>query len=372
VTSTSTRRIALRLFAVGVAVVALTAVFTASAFADQISDAKARAAKVQAQVDALNTNAETASEEYNNARDHFATVSAQAASSAKTLKKVTKQRDALQSQLDGRATSLYRQGPLGWMNVLLSARNFSDFDVAYQMLTNMSRRDAATVSKLKAAKDHADKVHADLVAQQKEAAKQKRAMASNKAAVESKLGQAKQVLAQADTEVKTLIAAQKAAEEAAARRAAAEALAAARAERASSSSSGGGSGDISSADYGNPPASGLGAKAVWYAMKKIGCPYVWAADGPNTFDCSGLTMWAYAQVGIHLNHYSRDQINEGKRVAKSNLQPGDLVFFGSPIHHVAMYVGGGKMIEAPYSGADVRISSLNRRHDYAGACRPGN
>jgi cell wall-associated NlpC family hydrolase len=80
-------------------------------------------------------------------------------------------------------------------------------------------------------------------------------------------------------------------------------------------------------------------------------------------------MWCYGKVGIHLSHSSGEQINEGYRVSRKDLQPGDLVFFGSPIHHVGMYIGGGKMIEAPYTGASVRIASMDRG-DYAGACRP--
>ena len=358
-TRTATRSIALRLIAVAVAAVALTAAVTPCAFADKISAAKAQAAKVQAQVNALNTKAEIASEEYDAARMHYATLSTQAAASAVALKKVTRQRDVLQSQLDGRATALYRQGPLGFLGALLSARNISDFDAVYQMLTNMSRHDAVTVDRLKVAKEHADAVHSRLADQRQQAGVQQRAMASNAAAVKAHLAKSKQVLAQANSTVRTLIAEQKAREAAAARAAAALANAGSGSGRA-----------FNRANFGNPPVSGVGAKAVWYAETRLGCPYVWAASGPNEFDCSGLTMWAYEQVGIHLNHYSRDQINEGKSVSKSNLQPGDLVFFGSPIHHVGMYVGGGRFIEAPYSGANVRISNLSNRGDFAGACRP--
>jgi cell wall-associated NlpC family hydrolase len=81
-------------------------------------------------------------------------------------------------------------------------------------------------------------------------------------------------------------------------------------------------------------------------------------------------MWAYGHVGVSLPHSSAAQIGSGARVSRGNLQPGDLVFFGSPIHHVGMYVGGGSFIEAPHTGAVVRIASLSNRDDYAGACRP--
>jgi cell wall-associated NlpC family hydrolase len=83
-------------------------------------------------------------------------------------------------------------------------------------------------------------------------------------------------------------------------------------------------------------------------------------------------LFAYAKVGITLSHYSGSQINEGAHVSRSDLRPGDLVFFGSPIHHVGMYVGGGDFIEAPYTGSNVRITELSSRGDYAGACRPAD
>ncbi len=109
---------------------------------------------------------------------------------------------------------------------------------------------------------------------------------------------------------------------------------------------------------------------MYWAEKVLGRPYQWGAAGPYSFDCSGLTMWAYRHVGVYLPHFSGGQINYGHRVSRSNLQPGDLVFFGSPIHHVGMYVGGGDFIEAPHTGDVVKISSLSGRGDYVGACRP--
>jgi cell wall-associated NlpC family hydrolase len=107
---------------------------------------------------------------------------------------------------------------------------------------------------------------------------------------------------------------------------------------------------------------------VSIAKRYLGAPYVWAASGPNSFDCSGLTMFVYRQVGVSLPHSSRAQIYSGQRVSRSDLQPGDLVFFGSPIHHVGIYVGGGMMLHAPHTGAVVRIDPMHS--NFAGACRP--
>ncbi|HEY8481916.1 MAG TPA: NlpC/P60 family protein [Spirillospora sp.] len=113
---------------------------------------------------------------------------------------------------------------------------------------------------------------------------------------------------------------------------------------------------------------GKAAQALRAAMTKIGKPYVWGAAGPNAFDCSGLTMWAYRQVGINLPHYTGSQWTAGTHVPRSQLQPGDLVFFYSDLHHVGLYVGNGKMLHAPRTGDVVKISPMAGR-PYAGAVR---
>lgn len=118
---------------------------------------------------------------------------------------------------------------------------------------------------------------------------------------------------------------------------------------------------------------GVGAEAVRVALAQQGDPYVWGADGPNSFDCSGLTMYAYAQVGIYLPHSSRMQYHSGTRVSYSELKPGDLVFFarsGGVISHVGMYVGNGMMVHAPQTGDVVRVVPLSSHGGYAGAVRP--
>jgi peptidoglycan DL-endopeptidase CwlO len=112
------------------------------------------------------------------------------------------------------------------------------------------------------------------------------------------------------------------------------------------------------------------AAALRYAYAQLGKPYRYGASGARTFDCSGLTMRAWAAAGVALSHNAAGQYGSTKHVARGALQPGDLVYFGRPIHHVGIYIGGGQFIEAPYTGADIRISSLSNRHDYAGASRP--
>ena len=116
------------------------------------------------------------------------------------------------------------------------------------------------------------------------------------------------------------------------------------------------------------PASGRASIAVQEAYRQLGKPYRWGAEGPDSFDCSGLSKWAWAKAGVDLPHYSRAQYNEGRRVSRAELRPGDLVFFGNPIHHLGIYIGNGQMIHAPQTGDVVKISSA-MRDDYTGAVR---
>jgi cell wall-associated NlpC family hydrolase len=121
----------------------------------------------------------------------------------------------------------------------------------------------------------------------------------------------------------------------------------------------------------NIPAVGGSGKAVLAlkaALTKLGTPYVWGAEGPGSFDCSGLTMWAYRQVGISLPHFTGAQWNAGTHVSRGELMPGDLVFFYPDRHHMGMYLGDGKMVHAPQTGDVVKIAPIDGR-PWAGAVR---
>jgi cell wall-associated NlpC family hydrolase len=107
-----------------------------------------------------------------------------------------------------------------------------------------------------------------------------------------------------------------------------------------------------------PPVLPQSAQAIAIATAQIGKQYVWGGAGPDTFDCSGLMQWSWAQVGIHLPRVAADQQSWATPVPISQVQPGDLVFFGSPAHHVGMYVGDGLMVEAPHTGATVDLTSI--------------
>jgi len=113
---------------------------------------------------------------------------------------------------------------------------------------------------------------------------------------------------------------------------------------------------VSTADI--PGVSAAAATAVQAAESRVGDPYVWGAEGPGEFDCSGLVEWAYGQAGVSLPHYSGSQYDDTVQIPMSDLEPGDLVFPADPGEHVAMYIGNGEIVQAPYTGANVEIVPL--------------
>jgi cell wall-associated NlpC family hydrolase len=117
-----------------------------------------------------------------------------------------------------------------------------------------------------------------------------------------------------------------------------------------------------------PEATTVGTVALRWALSKRGDWYVWGAAGPNTFDCSGLVVWAFAQEGIILPHYTGDLWNSGMHVSQNNLEPGDLVFFFADISHVGIYIGNGLMVDAPSSGQQVQVQQVFW-NAYVGAVR---
>jgi cell wall-associated NlpC family hydrolase len=120
-------------------------------------------------------------------------------------------------------------------------------------------------------------------------------------------------------------------------------------------------------NYPLPEGSTVGEIALRAALTRLGDPYVWAAAGPSEFDCSGLVVWAFAQEGISLPHYTGDLWNLGVHVSESDLQPGDLVFFFGE-DHVGIYIGDGLMVDAPAPGQDVMVQPI-AVDPYSGAVR---
>lgn len=310
----------------------------------------AQARAVKSQIDNLNNQIDIADENYNEAASKHAVLLAQTRAAARREKKAKARIGVLQLHLDTRASDMYRAGPLGFLDVLLGAKSFEELTTTWDVLKELNKDDANAVASMKIAKAEAAAAHQEYSIKEKAAAHQVSIMAAQTASYRHMKADRTAKLKGIESEIASIQAAEDAA---------------ARASAARDWSGGGGGGG---GNFPNPTIPAHGS-VVDYARSRLGLPYVWAGSGPRSFDCSGFTMWCYRQIGISLPHSSRAQINVGQRVSRANIQPGDLVFFGSPIHHVGLYIGGGMMIHAPHTGDVVKIAPAFRG-DYVGACRP--
>jgi cell wall-associated NlpC family hydrolase len=243
------------------------------------------------------------------------------------------------------------------------ARNNADSVVARVFRTQAS----SALKQRKAAAQQAAKLKVAIqaaVAQQQTVVQQTRSVASQ---LSSRLYSAKNHANHLANERAKALAAEAAA-------AAAKAAAAARQAAASAASTG----SVTSASEfsGSAASSSQGNIAANFAISQIGKPYQWGAIGPSTYDCSGLAMIAWQHAGVAILHYTGDQWVEGAHVSMNALQRGDLVFYATnnadpnTIHHVGIYIGGGNMVDAPYTGVDVRIDSIYQPGVPIGAVRP--
>jgi len=313
------------------------------------ADKMAQARSVKNQIEALDHRVEVASEAYNEASSKHDALAAQRDKAAKRVAKAEKRIGTLQKHLGTRATGMYRTGQLGFIDVLMGAKSFDQLARTWDLLKDLNESDAAAVAEMKSARVEAVKARKQYAEKTKAAKKQVDIMQRNRTSILSQLATRKAKLSGLQSEIAAIEAQE-------------EARAAANARTFTAPRHGGGR-------RFPPPTRAPRSEIMSIARRYLGAPYVWGADGPNTFDCSGFTMFVYNQVGVSLPHSSRAQIGYGQRVSRSDLQPGDLVFFGSPIHHVGIYAGGGMMIHAPHSGDVVKISPMGRG-DFAGACRP--
>ncbi len=317
------------------------------------ADKREQARAVKQQVDALDREVEIAAEAFNEARAAHEALTVEIAATQALIAEQNEIIASLQDSLEARAASMYRTGPFSFIEVLLGARDFEQFAATWDFLRTLNEREAANIEALAAARAEAQAAEERLAVKQAEAKTALDQMASNKAAVEQRLAERKRMLAGLEEEIARIEAAERARAEAAARAAISRSTPVVANDREFP-----------------PPTRAPRTEVVNIAKRYLGAPYRWGASGPNAFDCSGFTMFVYRQVGVSLPHSSRAQYGAGERVSRANLQPGDLVFFGSPIHHVGIYVGGGSYIHSPRTGDVVKIASLGSRRDYVGAVRP--
>jgi cell wall-associated NlpC family hydrolase len=348
-------------------------------------------AQAQAQIDALDNQAEIASEQYNGAQDSLTqalqTASAANAAAGRAHSEVVAQQD----KVGALAAESYESGGLSQgLAIILNTTDPSQAMTRVSMLQQLS----TSQSSLLAAAQSADQIYQQSVATASQATATAQRLSADlvqkQALINAALAQSKQVLAKLTTAQRAQLAAAQKAKEAADQAQAqialaafnkAEAAQAATARATASRSAAARAATAAAAAAANKTliktvalpqslgGSGVAQRAVAAAMTRLGDRYVFGATGPSRFDCSGLVQWAYGKAGIGTTHYTGTLWNDYRHIPESQLKPGDLVFFYRDHHHVGIYIGNGLMINAPHTGDVVRIASISAHGYYSGAVR---
>jgi cell wall-associated NlpC family hydrolase len=306
------------------------------------------------QVEQLQQKLEDSVERYNYACYKLEQTQGQLQENKAQLAKAEAQLAVDKARLNGRIRAMYVSRHNEFLDVVVNAGSFDEFLVGLDLAKKVGRNDAEFVRTVKVAKAELENAQQSLAQRASEQAAAKREITQSKAAVETDLAGAKGKLANIQEEVRQAMA-----------RRLAEASAA-------TSSSGRRRGFVPPGPVVRrtvPPGAPHGG-VVDVAYAQLGKPYVWGAEGPDSFDCSGLTMYCYrVGAGISISHSSYAQAYCGTPVSVSELQPGDILGFRG-WGHVGIYVGGDEFINAPQTGDVVRVASLSARHNFCGAVRP--
>ncbi|CAL9434094.1 hypothetical protein SUDANB176_02113 [Streptomyces sp. enrichment culture] len=282
----------------------------------------------RSEVDRLYTEAEKATEAYNAADERADGLRRQVRTAQDGIARQQERINTLRESLGSLAGAQYRSGGLDPSLVLLLSDDPEEYLEKASVLDRITVHQAGELRKLRGALRSLAQDRAEAARTLGALEKSRKAVAAHKKTVEDKLAEARRLL-------NSLPAGERAAYDRAAR-----------------------SGRAHLDGPAAAPASARAAAAVAAARSALGRPYVWGANGPGGFDCSGLTQWAYAQAGVSLPRTSQAQRYAGRRVPLSEARPGDLVLYRSDASHVGMYVGNGQVIHAPYPGAPVRYDPV--------------
>jgi cell wall-associated NlpC family hydrolase len=335
--------------AAGLSIVASVVVLPTEAGADAVSDKQAQANLIASKISELDHTIEKYAEAANGAQLELDALTQRVADGEANVAAAQAQRDQHVGELRSYAIDAYVHGIPSDAADVSNSGDLLAVGQRQGYLSAASGNRQTLIDQLRATEEDV-KVEIDqLHNAQAQATAKKNDLDGQKASAQGAVEEQKRLYNQAQGELATLVKAaqeKKAAEQAAA--------AQARARQPVPTATGGGA-----SGGGPPPAvNGSVADVIAEARKQVGKPYVWGASGPDSFDCSGLTMWAWRAGGVNLPHFSGAQYSATTHIPLSQIQPGDLIFYESPNQHVALYIGGGQIIQAINSNRPVEYNSL--------------
>jgi peptidoglycan DL-endopeptidase CwlO len=385
---TKTRTFSVLALAAGLGLASTVVLTTRPASADQIGDARAQAAAITAKIQATQAQIQTLTGQVTAADYRLSQLGGQIAASQKQMAKDRVAVNKDEGQLRTQAISDYtNSGTTNEITQMFSS-NVDTSGIRSEYSSIATGNVTTTVDNLNTAQGRLQATEDALQRQKTQATATRNGLQSSENQANGLVQQDRQTLASVNANIQQLVAQQQAAAAAAAKAAAEAAfntqLAASRqAQQAAQTTSntgsgsgsqggggGGGGGVVTSAA--NPPPVPPGATgAIEAAESQLGVPYVWGGETPGVgFDCSGLVQWSWAQAGVSLPRTSGAQFEATTQIPLADIEPGDLLFYGPDgSEHVAMYVGGGTMIEAPETGQDVHLTPIRTGDDFAGVGR---
>jgi peptidoglycan DL-endopeptidase CwlO len=322
-----------------------------------VSSKQAQAQQVMGQLQHLSDSLERARSQYYASTQQLAKIQNDLRVNSHELKLAKHNLKRSERVIAQRLVTLYTTDQASTLEVVLGARSLDDMITRMDSAKSVTSLDSQVLSQVKTFRTAVKRNHELLanarVAQQRVVSRR----AAAKASIESQIGQSNSLLASIKGEIAKIVAADQARQLQLAV-AAQQRLSLNRVSQAQSQDTIIGATAIApqSLTVVAPPSTHSGAADA--ALSQLGTPYVWAGSQPGGFDCSGLVMWAFAQVGVALPHSSYAMYGYGVPVSRDQLQPGDLVFFDG-LGHVGIYIGGGQFVEAPHTGDVVKISSLD-------------